>query len=288
MTFEQLTLLLTKDTRFAKTLSQNWLGARTDLGINDFLTFFCPAFETKHLNNMDAALGTKNEESSSNQDLEHQGMSDKEEARQREAAFGARETKVISYIRFVVFLVLAGVATAVSISVYRFTGESEDERFESAFVDHSSKLIDAFRTNAARRIAAIDSLSMAFTSHAISLSAEWPFVTLPDYERRASRVMDLAEVIAIFQFPLIANETRKEWESYALEHQGWLAEGIQQRQEEIIQRTQNGDSALENEKADLEFLNSFLQDTSNYGIPPEIYQPIGTETGPEDGPGPCK
>lgn len=223
----------------------------------------------------------------------HHGV-DKEEEAERNEALAKNETKAISYLRMVVFLVLVTVAAAVCTTIYLFAKNNEQERFELAFADQSLKVIDAFRTNARRRVAAIDSLSQAYTSHAMSTQSKWPFVTLPDYERRASRVMDLAEVVAIFQFPLITVHTREDYEAYALENQGWLQEGLEYRQEEIEQRVRDGESAIGDEADSLAFIQGFLGDVSaknasaTPSIPAQIYQPIGAEVGPEDGPGPCK
>jgi hypothetical protein len=219
----------------------------------------------------------------------------KEEAAARDQALGTHETRAVSWIRAVVFLTIAVVAVAVCGLMYSFASQSEEDSFQSAFADQSSKVVDAFKTNARRRIKAIDSLSQAYTSHALDTQAKWPLVTLPDYERRASTVMDLAEVVAMFMFPIVTNETREAWEEYALENQGWIHEGLEIRQEEIMARIeQAGAVGLEDEQANLASLESFLVGDPASGnstgptIPAQIYQPIGAEVGPEDGPGPCK
>ncbi|CAB9521724.1 Receptor-type guanylate cyclase gcy [Seminavis robusta] len=226
--------------------------------------------------------------------LEEGASVDKAEVAARDQSLAKRETKAISYLRLLVFFTIAAVATTVCVIMYQFASDSEEDRFESAFADHSTKVVDSFKTNAARRVKAIDTLSQAYTSHAISTGAEWPLVTLPDYERRASRIMDLAEVVAIFMFPIITNQTRGAWEEYALENQGWLEAGLLIRQEEILERIDDGAGALQEEEADLAFLGSYLSDSSagdtgnssGPSIPAEIYQPLGAEVGPEDGPGP--
>jgi hypothetical protein len=219
---------------------------------------------------------------------------DAEEKKELNQRLAKRETKVIGWLRVIVFLVLVAVATTVCILVYGYAKGNEKEKFENAFEDYSTKVIDSFRSNAARRVAAIDGLSMAFTSHAIDTNAEWPMVTLPDYERRASRVLDLAEVVGIFVFPLITVKNRETYEAYALENQGWLQDGLEIRQEEILQRLENGQTTMEEEADNLAFLGNLL-DNENSGsegdkpsIPPHIYRLDGTEAGPEDGPGPCK
>ena len=215
----------------------------------------------------------------------------KEEAEARDQALGRRESRAIAWIRVLVFLTIAGVAAAVCALMYNYARQSENESFESAFADQSSKLVDAFTVNARRRVKAIDSLSQAYTSHTVNTNATWPLVTLPDYERRASTVMDLAEVVAIFMFPIVTNTTREAWEEYAIENQGWIQEGLAIRQEEILGRINDRVAVgQENEQADLASLEAFLGDENagNNTIPAQIYQPIGADVGPEDGPGPCK
>jgi hypothetical protein len=103
--------------------------------------------------------------------------------------------------------------------------------------------------------------------------------------------MDLAEVIALFQFPLIQTETKEGWEQYANKSYGWLEEGLVVRQKEIEERIAKGDSSLADEQANLDWFSSYLGGSSQSGIPSipsQIYQPIGEGIAPDDGPGPCK
>ena len=70
----------------------------------------------------------------------------------------------------------------------------------------------SFVDNAKRRVGAIDNLSLSLTSHALSSSDRFPLVTLPDFERRVTGVLDQAQIISLTYMPLVTNETRYMWE----------------------------------------------------------------------------
>jgi hypothetical protein len=97
-----------------------------------------------------------------------------EEDRLRNRALAKDETRVISYLRLLVFFILAAVGAAVAATVYSYTRGKEEDTFREKALDNAQKVVDAFRTNAARRLAAIDSLFMAYTSHALNTGASWP------------------------------------------------------------------------------------------------------------------
>jgi hypothetical protein len=60
----------------------------------------------------------------------------------------------------------------------------------------------------------------------LSKNVSFPFVTLPNFERKAAYTIQLAQVLSLMIFPIVQAEQRPEWECYSVENQGWLSEGL--------------------------------------------------------------
>ena len=201
-------------------------------------------------------------------------------------AIGKKRNQVVARVRLVVFLVLLAVAGAVSFSVYYYTKSQESDAFENHFYDQASKVVQAFKFNAVRRLEALEAFSTQITSYGISSNSTFPFITLPDFERHATYTLQLAEVVALLTFPIITAETRSEWEAYSVANQGWLMEGLS------LQQTSGGDDeAVDRLQGDFDKGNLVEEDAvdeSQFQITPIIYKvkPGGTTGEYETGPGP--
>ncbi|CAB9514331.1 Receptor-type guanylate cyclase gcy [Seminavis robusta] len=137
-------------------------------------------------------------------------------------SIGTKESKAVCRMRMLLILVLVSVATLVSVGVFWYIRNKELEDFETEYYHHAHKLTTAFRANAARRVAAVESFATSITSLAKQADMTWPNVTIQDYEARASYVLELAAVMSIIFLPVVTNETREGWEAYSKETQGWL------------------------------------------------------------------
>ena len=87
-------------------------------------------------------------------------------------------------------------------------------------------MIETIAIEEKTRTSAISSLVVQLTSHAEHSNETWPFVTLPDFEMKASLVLDLAEVLSIIVLPLVVTENLEQWGNYSVANQGWYAEGV--------------------------------------------------------------
>ena len=57
-------------------------------------------------------------------------------------------------------------------------------------------------------------LSISFTSYALDKGVEFPFVTLPDFEMRAAKAMNLSDSRGIGWTPFVTVAQRGEWEKF--------------------------------------------------------------------------
>lgn len=68
----------------------------------------------------------------------------------------------------------------------------------------------------------IQTLGITLTSHAKATGAEWPFVTFPNYEEVVSNYRETSSSRVIVTVPLVADNQKTQWETYAGEQQGWI------------------------------------------------------------------
>ena len=211
---------------------------------------------------------------------------------EQQPVLAKQETRAVNTLRLLVLLVLVTVATTVSLAVFFYTRDSEQETFETRFADQAQKVIDAFQTNADRRLAALQAFSQQVTSHAVSQGETFPNVTLPDFEQQAAYTLKLAEVVALLILPIVSKQNRAGYEAYSVANQGWLKEGLA-LQEASTTQTEAAD------KEDLERLQEGFVDgdllgknesetlNANLGISPIIFKlGTGTQAAAETGPGP--
>ncbi|CAB9524962.1 Receptor-type guanylate cyclase gcy [Seminavis robusta] len=189
------------------------------------------------------------------------------------------ETRHVYRARIVMAVVLMLVAGIICGGVYYLTRKQEEEMFENAFLDLATKVADTFESMAARRLSAIESLAVTISSNAASRFQRWPNVTVDDFETRLSYTLDLAALVGIIFIPFITGETRKGWEEYSVQNQGWLKEGLSQQK-----LATNGDNYLEAES--IEILEKTWGSSPNMTIPEEISKLSGTGIVEETGLGP--
>lgn len=149
-----------------------------------------------------------------------------------------------------------------------------------------SPLHCSFLLNSKRRVGAINNLALAITSHEKSTADFWPLVTLPDFERRVSGVLDQAQVISLTFMPLVTNKTRNIWETYSEYKQDWFLESMAVRREEQI-KLKGIDNVLKEEAeslAALETVGDGLDKT--FRINPNIYRIDGHRSAPDTSDGP--
>jgi class 3 adenylate cyclase len=187
-----------------------------------------------------------------------------------------KETKHVAYIRAIVLAVLVGVTTSVSTVVFLYSRDAEQDAFENQFADLANKITSGFIYGAERRIEAINSLSNEITSYALAKNSEWPNVALPDFERRAKFILDLSDVLSIIFLPIVTKDARESWETFSVENQGWLREGLD------VQGIPEDDYDQER----IEIVEETWGASPNFLIPTEIIKVAGTGIADENGPGP--
>jgi hypothetical protein len=72
----------------------------------------------------------------------------------------------------------------------------------------------------------IEAFATSIVSHTTATGATWPFVTIPDFERRGAIFNKLAESSFVGLFPLVTENTRAAYEEFSISQQSWISEGL--------------------------------------------------------------
>jgi hypothetical protein len=134
------------------------------------------------------------------------------------------ETKTVFRLKLTVILVLIVAAVLAAVLIYRYTAGTEESQFKDQFANDASKVLAAAGSSLDRTLGALDSLAVTLVSSARALNQSWPFVTLPDFAVRASKILPLSDAVYISVNPLVTTKTRKDWEAYSLQNNYWVNE----------------------------------------------------------------
>lgn len=145
---------------------------------------------------------------------------------------GAKENRNVGYLRYFVFFILALVATAISSAVYIDGKKKEKTTFEELFLDLGNKLQTSFAKTLELRLGILGefagdiTLAAMAANQASDSNMSWPFVVIPEYERRAATTARLSDMMAIALVPLLPAGYLDPWNEFASAHQQWRQEGI--------------------------------------------------------------
>ena len=155
----------------------------------------------------------------------------------------SKENNAVWYLRILVFLLLFLVALVVCVSVYLVSKHAETKDFEEDFEDMGAKLVSSFESTLKQRFGILEEFAEDVTSYVQDSQAldvvehnstdvikgatpRWPFVALPNFEKRAGSSRGLADLFSLVLMPIVSETDRAAWDRFAVNNQGWRAEGI--------------------------------------------------------------
>jgi hypothetical protein len=151
----------------------------------------------------------------------HFSEKDIETAKQRAAKMerkqlAAMETKIVFWLRILCCAILMSTAVVVSLGVYFYTKNDEEEDFKHVYdASSAERVIQSFHDSVSHLLAGVDAFSVAVTSYALNAGATFPNVTVPDPELRGASTRVITKSIASIWLPLVHEEDRAGWEAYA-------------------------------------------------------------------------
>eukprot|EP00339_Tiarina_fusa_P009010 CAMPEP_0117058878 /NCGR_PEP_ID=MMETSP0472-20121206/40893_1 /TAXON_ID=693140 ORGANISM="Tiarina fusus, Strain LIS" /NCGR_SAMPLE_ID=MMETSP0472 /ASSEMBLY_ACC=CAM_ASM_000603 /LENGTH=805 /DNA_ID=CAMNT_0004776357 /DNA_START=1 /DNA_END=2418 /DNA_ORIENTATION=+ len=180
-------------------------------------------------------------------------------AKEERNRLGKRETTAILCLRIVVLSLLIVLAASTSASIYFWVQASDFEAFVSGFDFYSKLVQERFNNAIERKLSAVDSLSVIYTSHALQTGDRFPFVTVPDFEYKGSNARITGDTVMTFYLPYITNETRVAWEEYTQDNGSYLVQSW--REEQRQKRIQDAKYGLETPE-----LTGFGQEALDSGV----------------------
>ncbi len=143
------------------------------------------------------------------------------------ATISTAENKAVYRIRLMVmfFLTMSTIGTACL--VYFNARNSEQEQFEADFEYLASKVFNHLGSSIEASLGAIDGFVVSIVSFALHSNMTWPYVTIPDYGTRASKVRSVTRSVLIAEIRIIRSSQRAKWDEYSLEvGPSWVDENI--------------------------------------------------------------
>jgi hypothetical protein len=131
-------------------------------------------------------------------------------------SIGTKETKDVVCLRFLVFMVLFVSAVSVAVSVYLIIRNEERAKFKEAYNIEKEKIYETMSTALKSLVGSLDLLSTDIISYSHSSNSTWPFVTIPDFPNRVSKLLSNGVAITISLSCIIKPENRLKWEEYAM------------------------------------------------------------------------
>lgn len=136
------------------------------------------------------------------------------------------ETRDVRRYKVIVYAVLFISAILFAVFVNVFIRKNETADFETAFNENAINVFKAIGSSIDRTLIPLDTMSVTIVSYAKAVNATWPFVTLPDYALRMSKVLPQTDGMIIQSVHIVQPEERKEWELYTSQHNQWVNESI--------------------------------------------------------------
>jgi hypothetical protein len=91
---------------------------------------------------------------------------------------------------------------------------------------YANEIVRASRANVNNKVGIAQSLAISVTSYATDREQAFPFVTLPDYEKRVGKARALSNTEVITWVPLVADTDRAQWEAYTAANGQWLRQSF--------------------------------------------------------------
>lgn len=157
----------------------------------------------------------------------HEKDCETEKTKNEKLAIAQAEDKAVNWLRLLLLIVLVASALGVSLAIYFYIIDQEDDDFKTQFISDAQKVFETIGTNFDLTLGAADAFMYKVVSHAHYSNSTWPFVTVPDFPVQAAKLLSLSGAFFFGISHYVDNAAeREQWESYALENNGWVQESL--------------------------------------------------------------
>lgn len=143
-------------------------------------------------------------------------------------AIAKDEDQAVFRIRLAVAMFLLICTISVAWAVYHITRAAEQQEFEDAFYEFSTKIFGSIGSTLSHALAGVDSFVVSSVSYSTATNMTWPFVTIPNSATRLSKALSATNSFLISVVPIVTPENRQAWDEYSMEHgPAWVDENLQ-------------------------------------------------------------
>jgi hypothetical protein len=180
--------------------------------------------DTKEIMRGNISTTSHNNDNCSTVDVEDispqsQGDSDK--------LIGRKETQAVTRLKLIVIFILVASAILVCVTTYCFVRFSERSQFSENFQEDADKVMQSIGASVENTFAAMDLFSTMMISHAISTNQSWPFVTIPHYGNKVSKMFSMSTGLSMWSMMVVESDQRQDWEDYAWANRGIVNESLE-------------------------------------------------------------
>jgi hypothetical protein len=134
------------------------------------------------------------------------------------------ETRNVHRFRVVVAIVLILSTISMAVTIYFFVRNSELTNFHSMFLADANKVLGGIGESIKGNLAAMDAFASMMVSIAKETNQTFPFVTIPTFAIKASKLLTLSDGFLVTTQPVVRADQRLKWEKYSMENQWWVNE----------------------------------------------------------------
>jgi hypothetical protein len=160
-------------------------------------------------------------------------------SKQGEASIAVKESQAVRWIRALAISVIVFSTLGVALAVFYYTSNTERDSFKHRFKADSYKILESVGSTFDRSLGSVDAYAVGLVSSARQSNQSWPFVTMPDFPARSSKILTLSKGILFSSYYFVTHEQRQLWNNYTARNEGWIDESLDV-QEKALNKTYFG------------------------------------------------
>lgn len=94
----------------------------------------------------------------------------------------------------------------------------------SQYYDCCDLVLASTRTEAERLMMSLQSFALSVTTYTVATGADWPYVTVPNFELRGYQSNQVSKALSLTFSPLVTSANLDSWEAYANSASDWVGE----------------------------------------------------------------
>lgn len=104
--------------------------------------------------------------------------------------------------------------------------DRQDDDFTRSLRDDAAKVFESMGERLALGVGALDTYAVQAVSYAAATNKRWPFVQVPDYGVRVSKIRSQNKLKYVATYLYIDHNDRQEWELWSTFNNQWVNESI--------------------------------------------------------------